>query len=325
MLHSLINRPILSDNCRARQSVKFPASMLKYNGGYMLPQNIDESVFPMVRHFIYNTDIGQNFLVDRSVVDFIVKRSAPGEGDVVLEIGPGDGVLTNGLLKTPLERLYTVEVDERLRAGLERIASRDSRCVCYWGDAVRFDYRSLPDPPTKIIANLPYHITTPLMWAFLEQLVPMGVGYMMLMVQLESADRITSREGSRERTPLGITIEAMGSAQIVRKVPPTAFHPRPRVSSAIIEIKIERDRDIANDSAWRALLARSFAQRRKTLVNNWCAGYADSGMTREMALAILEAHGLKPTARAEELPLGAWRELAASPEFAPKIKNAENK
>lgn len=272
----------------------------------------------MVRHFIYNTDIGQNFLVDRSVVDFIVKRSSPAAGDVVLEIGPGDGALTNGLLGTPLDVLYTIEIDERLRSGLERISSRDSRCVCYWADAVKFDYRLLPKVPTKIIANLPYHITTPLMWAFLEQLVPAGVSYMLLMVQLEAAERITSRERSRARTPLGITIEAMGSAQVVRSVPPTAFHPRPRVSSVIIEIKIERDRDIANNAAWRMLLACSFAQRRKTLVNNWCAGYGKSGMTRERALEILTGIGLKPTARAEELPLEVWRALATGPEFAVK-------
>lgn len=106
---------------------------------------------------------------------------------------------------------------------------------------MQFDYvRALPEPPTKIIANLPYHITTPLMWAFLEQLVPAKTDYMLLMVQLESAERIASPAGHRERSPLGITVEAMGSAEVVRKIPPTAFNPQPRVNSALIEIKIEK-------------------------------------------------------------------------------------
>ncbi|WP_288334239.1 16S rRNA (adenine(1518)-N(6)/adenine(1519)-N(6))-dimethyltransferase RsmA [Cloacibacillus porcorum] len=275
------------------------------------------------RHFIHNTDIGQNFLIDRGVVEFILKRSAPTAEDVVLEIGPGDGVLTRGLLSTPLKALYSVEVDERLREGLDKIAARDGRCTCFWGDAVQFDYvRALPEPPTKIIANLPYHITTPLMWAFLEQLVPAKTDYMLLMVQLESAERIASPAGHRERSPLGITVEAMGSAEVVRKIPPTAFNPQPRVNSALIEIKIEKNRELANDRTWRGLLARSFTRRRKTLANNWAAGYSGSGVTRERAFEILAAHGLKPTARAEELTLDKWFALAEVPDFRLKNKNS---
>ncbi|MDO4561239.1 MAG: 16S rRNA (adenine(1518)-N(6)/adenine(1519)-N(6))-dimethyltransferase RsmA [bacterium] len=275
------------------------------------------------RHFVHNTDIGQNFLIDRSVVEFIVKRSEPQADDVVLEIGPGDGVLTRGLLSTPLAALYSVEIDERLRCGIEKIAASDGRCHCFWGDAVQFDYtRSLPEQPTKIIANLPYHITTPLMWAFLEQLAPARTGYMLLMVQLESAERLASPAGHRERSPLGITVEAMGSAEIVRKIPPSAFNPQPRVNSALIEIKIEKNRGLANDRTWRGLLTRSFTQRRKTLANNWAVGYSGSGVTRERAFEILAAHGLKPTARAEELTLDKWFALAQVPEFYLKNKKS---
>lgn len=271
------------------------------------------------RRFINNTDIGQNFLIDESVVAYTVKRAAVTPDDVILEIGPGGGILTRGLLSAGPRALYAVEVDERLRDGLEALASRDGRLRLFWGDAVRFDYRAeLPETPTKIVANLPYHITTPILWAFLEKLIPAGVGYMLLMVQLESAERIASPERSRARSPLGVTVEAMGGAEILRKVPPQAFRPQPRVNSALIEIKIERNRGLANDRAWRALLARSFAQRRKTLVNNWTAGYAD--IDRERALAILDAHGLSATARAEELPLAKWFELAKEPDFQIKEK-----
>lgn len=271
------------------------------------------------RRFINNTDIGQNFLIDESVVAYTVKRAAVTPDDVLLEIGPGGGILTRGLLSAGPRALCAVEVDERLRDGLEALASRDGRLRLFWGDAVRFDYRSeLPETPTKIVANLPYHITTPILWTFLEKLIPAGVGYMLLMVQLESAERIASPERSRARSPLGVTVEAMGGAEILRKVPPQAFRPQPRVNSALIEIKIEKNRGLANDRTWRALLARSFTQRRKTLVNNWTAGYAD--IDRERALAILEAHGLSATARAEELPLAKWFELAKEPDFQIKEK-----
>ena len=271
------------------------------------------------RRFINNTDIGQNFLIDESVVAYTVKRAAVTPDDVMLEIGPGGGILTRGLLSAGPRALCAVEVDERLRDGLEALASRDGRLRLFWGDAVRFDYRAeLPETPTKIVANLPYHITTPILWAFLEKLIPAGVGYMLLMVQLESAERIASPERSRARSPLGVTVEAMGGAEILRKVPPQAFRPQPRVNSALIEIKIEKNRGLANDRTWRALLARSFTQRRKTLVNNWTAGYAD--IDRERALAILDAHGLSATARAEELPLEKWFELAKEPDFQIKEK-----
>ncbi len=271
------------------------------------------------RRFINNTDIGQNFLIDESVVAYTVKRAAVTPDDVLLEIGPGGGILTRGLLSAGPRALCAVEVDERLRDGLEALASRDGRLRLFWGDAVRFDYRAeLPETPTKIVANLPYHITTPILWTFLEKLIPAGVGYMLLMVQLESAERIASPERSRARSPLGVTVEAMGGAEILRKVPPQAFRPQPRVNSALIEIKIERNRGLANDRTWRVLLARSFTQRRKTLVNNWTACYAD--IDRERALAILDAHGLSATARAEELPLEKWFELAKEPDFQIKEK-----
>ena len=115
------------------------------------------------RRFINNTDIGQNFLIDESVVAYTVKRAAVTPDDVILEIGPGGGILTRGLLSAGPRALCAVEVDERLRDGLEALASRDGRLRLFWGDAVRFDYRSeLPETPTKIVANLPYHITTPI-------------------------------------------------------------------------------------------------------------------------------------------------------------------
>lgn len=271
-------------------------------------------------HFIHNTDIGQNFLIDRTVVDFMIARATLSAEDFVLEIGPGEGMLTEGLLSTELGGLCTLELDTRLKHVIETIARRDDRMHALWGDAVQFDYENaLPWFPNRVIANLPYHITTPLLWAFFEKLVPHSLKYMLLMVQLESAQRISAAEGSRDRSPLGITMEALGMSEIVRKIPPSAFRPQPRVNSCLIEIKIENNADLARDKTWRSLLSRSFAQRRKTLINNWTAGYPQ--ITREIAQGILEKYGLKPTARAEELPLEVWFALAKDPVFLIVGKN----
>lgn len=267
-----------------------------------------------IPNFIHNTDIGQNFLIDHSIVDFMMRRAKLSSEDKVLEIGPGEGILTEGLLSTDCAGVCTVELDTRLKHTIDMLAIKDSRLHPLWGDAVQFDYENrLPWMPNRVIANLPYHITTPLLWAFLEKLAPHGLEYMLLMVQLESAQRITSPPGHRERSPLGITVEAMGTSTILRSVPPSAFRPQPRVNSCIIEIKIEKNRAIACDRTWRGLLTRSFTQRRKTLINNWISGYPE--IDREKALEILERNELKTTARAEELSLDTWRRLSQEPEF----------
>ena len=265
-------------------------------------------------HFINNTDIGQNFLIDHSVVDWMVKRAGLTADDRVLEIGPGDGVLTRGLLTAGCQ-VCTIELDTRLRRFMDPIAEKFPALTSLWGDAVQFDYENgLPWQPTKVIANLPYHITTPIMWVFLEKLASRGLDYLLLMVQVEAAERMTAPAHCHERSPLGVTIEAMGSAQIVRKVPASAFHPQPRVNSSLIEIKLGKNSLLPCDPAWRAFLTRSFAQRRKTLVNNWCFGYGS--LTRERAQEILKAHGLALSSRAEELTLGDWTTLVKEPEFA---------
>jgi 16S rRNA (adenine1518-N6/adenine1519-N6)-dimethyltransferase len=275
-----------------------------------------------IPHFINNTDIGQNFLIDHSVVDYMLKRASLTKDDKVLEIGPGEGILTEGLLSTECSGVCTIELDTRLKHTIEMLAIKDKRLVPLWGDAVQFDYvNGLPWHPNRVIANLPYHITTPLIWTLLEKLAPLGMNYLLLMVQLESAQRMTSPCCHRERSPLGITIEALGRAQILRNVPPTSFRPQPRVMSCIIEIELERNFSLTCNKTWRALLARSFAQRRKTLTNNWSSGYS---ITRDRALEILARHKLSSTARAEELTLESWLELADEPDFYVRDKNAKS-
>lgn len=266
-----------------------------------------------IPNFIHNTDIGQNFLVDRTVIDYIIKQADIQPTDKILEIGPGEGVLTEALLASPAEAVCTVELDTRLKHNLEMLALDNPKLSLLWGDAVQFDYANkMPWQPNRIIANLPYHITTPLLWMLIEKLVPRGLESMILMVQLESAERITSPACNKQRSPLGVTIEAMGSSKILRKVSPSCFKPQPRVMSCLIQIEIDKSRELATDKNWKQLLVRSFAQRRKTLTNNWAAGY---GISKERAQQILAKHGLKLLARAEELSLDTWKQLLEVEDF----------
>jgi len=261
---------------------------------------------PSRNHFEHNTDIGQNFLRDPSVVLWMTARAKLEDADRALEIGPGEGILTLGLLRTGCERVDAIELDTRLRAKLEAIASEDSRLTLHWGDAVRFDYDKLERPPTHVIANLPYHITTPLIWTLLERFSGRGLRYMLLMVQKEAADRIAAGGAAREASPLGITLAALGEVKVARKVPRGAFSPMPRVDSAIVEIKLSGARDgLPRDKAWRRLLSSSFAQRRKTLANNWSA----LGVPREETVKILASHSLPPLSRSEELTAEDWLAL----------------
>ena len=168
--------------------------------------------------FRYNTDIGQNFLTDSSIVEWMTTRAHLGPSDAVLEIGAGGGMLTKGLAASGAARVEAVELDARLREYLEPIAAANPSLSLHWGDAVTFDYAPLP-AITHIIANIPYHITTPLVWRLLEVYSGSTMNYMLLMVQAEAAERLSCGAGARASNPLSVTIAAMGGAETVRKVP----------------------------------------------------------------------------------------------------------
>ena len=218
---------------------------------------------------------GQNFLVDRNILALMVKRADVQENDCVLEIGPGHGVLTRALLDAGVKCLHAVEVDERLRPELEELSGQDSRLQLHWGDAVKFQYVSLSPFPNKVIANIPYNITTPLIWELLK-FAEKGLVYHMYMLQKEAALRLTASPDTKARYPLGVCVEAMGRACIVRNVPPECFRPVPEVDSAVTEIVLARNFSLAGDVRWSELLHRGFAHRRKTLANN-LKGFADAG------------------------------------------------
>lgn len=255
------------------------------------------------RDFKPLTGLGQNFLVNCGIVRKTVEYAKIERNDVILEIGPGRGILTREILTSPCRHLHAVEIDQRLEPFLKDLLP-DPRFSLHWGDGVTFSYGDLDPLPTKVIANLPYHVTTPLIWALLESLTP-GVGYMILMVQKEAADRLTAQGGTKDRYPLGITLEAMGKAKVCMKVSPGSFRPVPRVSSSLVELEIHQRTYLAKDGLWRKLLKLSFAQRRKILSNNLKA-FGKPGDTVDTWLS---SSGIPKSARAEDLSLEQWLSL----------------
>ena len=243
---------------------------------------------------------GQNFLVDKNILSEIISRSNLAESDCVLEVGPGHGVLTRALLAEKIRRLHSIELDERLRPELEELASREKNFYLHWDDAVKFDYSSLTPFPNKIIANIPYNITTPLIWKLLR-FAGLGLVYHLYMLQKEAALRLTAPADTKERYPLGVTIEAMGHASIVRSVSRNCFRPVPNVDSAIVEIVIEKNFDLVKNSLWSDLLHRGFAHRRKTLANN-LKGFGNVSDWKK----IFDALKIDPDIRAEDLSCEEW-------------------
>ncbi len=241
---------------------------------------------------------GQNFLVDIGVVDEIIRAICPTRNDTIVEIGPGRGALTESLALAA-GKLHLVELDRDLaKAQRERWAS-DSRVVVHEADALRFDFRSIGND-LRIVGNLPYNISTPLLFRLLEQRD--AIRDMHFMLQKEVVDRITAAPGSKAYGRLSIMLQVHLAAEALFDVGPEAFEPRPAVRSAILRLYPLPDagRHAVDDRELSGLLASAFSQRRKTLRN------ALKGLVSEAQFA---AAGIDPASRAEAIPVGSWVEL----------------
>jgi 16S rRNA (adenine1518-N6/adenine1519-N6)-dimethyltransferase len=245
--------------------------------------------------------LGQNFLADTNLLDAIVREAGVEADDVVLEVGGGEGVLTERL--APLvAHVHVVEVDERLRDELQAVAGRSDDVDLVWGDALRIDLAALQPPPTKVVANLPYSIATPLILRTIAEL--RGVTSWTVLVQREIADRLRAAPGSRTYGGPSVLVQLACRVELVRKVDRAVFRPRPRVDSALI--RLVRLGPAASPAVVR-LVRAAFAHRRKTL-----AGSVElaGGPKRERVRAALEAIGVPVGARAEALEPGAFVLLA---------------
>ena len=236
--------------------------------------------------------LGQNFLADPNLLDAIVRESGIAAGDVVLEVGGGEGVLTSRLAPE-VARVWVVELDRGLEDALAAVADRHPNVSLVWGDAMRVDLAGLDPAPTAVVSNLPYSIAAPLILRTISELP--GVRTWTVLVQREIADRLRARPGTREYGSPSVMAQLACDVSMLRKVDRAVFTPRPRVDSALVRLERTAPGPPAHV---QALVRASFAHRRKTL-----AGSVElaGGPDREVVRAALTADGVREDARAEAL------------------------
>lgn len=254
--------------------------------------------------------IGQHFLVDREALAAIVDAAELSDQDDVLEIGPGPGVLTTALADRA-RSVTAVEVDERMVAVLKDTVGDRENVRIVRADALEVDlYAAGARPPTRIVANLPYQITSPLLIKFLED--ERRAPLIVVLVQAEVAQRIIAQpKDTKERGFLSVFVQCFAEPRIVRKVPARSFRPPPKVASAIVALRARATPafDPLDRSAFLALVSDAFRHRRKQLRS--ALGF-EAGVGKDRADAALRAAGIEPTRRPEELSVAEWVALAAA-------------
>ncbi len=236
---------------------------------------------------------GQHFLRDESVIEAIANATAPASKDHLVEIGPGEGALTQALICSGC-RLDAIELDRNLRTRLLAAFSTHSRFTLHSADALTFDFGSLTREaePLRIVGNLPYNISTPLIFRLLDHAEL--VADMHFMLQLEVVKRLAASPGSKDWGRLGVMAQFQCQVEHLFDVPPKAFYPQPKVQSAVVRLTPRAQLPPVEREALARVLIRAFAQRRKTLRNNFRGVLEDSDF---------EALNIDPNARAETLSI----------------------
>jgi len=245
--------------------------------------------------------LGQNFLADTNLLDAILRHAELDPSDVVLEVGGGEGILTERLA-AQAAHVHVVELDTGLCERLERLAAMHPNVTPVFGDAMHVDLAGLVPAPTAMVANLPYSIATPILIRTLAGLG--GLQRWTAMVQLEIAERLAAKPSTKAYGSPSVLTQLCTRARLLRRVDRAVFRPRPRVDSALIGL--ERIAPWPGD-ATAALVRGAFAHRRKALARSVAMAGVES---RERVLAALEAVGLSPTVRAEELEPPQFVQLA---------------
>jgi 16S rRNA (adenine1518-N6/adenine1519-N6)-dimethyltransferase len=245
--------------------------------------------------------LGQNFLADPNLLDAIVRDAALDPADVVLEVGVGEGVLTERLAAAAA-RVHAIEIDRGLEPGLGAVAAL-ANVDLHWCDAMKADLAALDPAPTAMVANLPYSVATPLVLRTIEELP--SLRDWTVMVQREIADRLRAAPGGRVYGAPSVLAQLACEVELVRTVDPAVFRPRPRVESAILRL---RRRGPAADAATRDLVRAAFAHRRKSLARSLEHGARGSLEPARVALSEL---GLPADARAEALSPAEFAALSA--------------
>ena len=262
--------------------------------------------------FVFQKKFGQNFLIDTHVLDKIINAADITKDDFVLEIGPGIGTMTQYLACAARE-VYAVEIDKALIPILEDTLSDYSNVTVLNEDILKVDIRKLAEEhnqgkPIKVVANLPYYITTPIIMGLFEGHVP--IESITVMVQKEVADRMQVGPGTKDYGALSLAVQYYAAPYIVANVPPNCFMPRPKVGSAVIRLTRHKEAPVktVDEKLMFRLIRASFNQRRKTLANS-LKNSPELSFTKEEIQDAIAACGFKEGVRGEALTLADFAAL----------------
>lgn len=263
--------------------------------------------------FVFQKKYGQNFLIDTHVLDKIIHAANIDQKDFVVEVGPGIGTMTQYLAHRA-GRVIAIEIDKALIPILEDTLSDYDNIMILNEDVLKVDLCQLAEKenggrPIKIVANLPYYITTPIIMGLFESHVP--IESITVMVQKEVADRMRTGPGSKDYGALSLAVQYYAHPELIANVPPNCFMPRPRVGSAVIHLTRHEKPpvEVENENYLFQLIRASFQQRRKTLVNG-LSHASEIQVPKEAFERALKKLSLSPSIRGEALTLTQFAELA---------------
>ena len=275
------------------------------------PQNTIEVL--QKYHFNFQKKYGQNFLIDTHVLDRIIAAADITKEDFVLEIGPGIGTMTQYLCERARE-VTAVEIDKELIPVLEDTLSAYDNVEVLNQDILKVDINGIAQEknggrPIKVVANLPYYITTPIIMGLFESQVP--IDSITVMVQKEVADRMQVGPGTKDYGALSLAVQYYARPEIVANVPPNCFMPRPKVGSAVIRLTRHREPpvQVKDEKLMFQIIRASFNQRRKTLANglNNAGGFH---LSKEAIIKAIEELGVSPSIRGEALTLEQFARIS---------------
>jgi len=264
-------------------------------------------------NFNFQKKFGQNFLINTGILEDIIEAAEITKDDFVLEIGPGIGTMTQYLCESARE-VVAVEIDKNLIPILEDTLSAYDNVEVLNDDILKVDIKALAEErnagkPIKVVANLPYYITTPIIMGLFESHVP--IDSITIMVQKEVADRMQEGPGSKEYGALSLAVQYYAHPEIVVNVPPSCFMPQPKVGSAVIRLTrhAEPPVNVENEKLMFQIIRASFNQRRKTLANG-LNNFPGLNLSKEAIQQCIEELGVPVTVRGEALSLAQFAQLS---------------
>ncbi len=262
--------------------------------------------------FKFSKKYGQNFIIDENVLDRIVKGAAIDKEDAVLEIGPGIGVMTDALCKSA-NKVVSIEIDQSLLPVLAETVGHHENLTIIQVDVLKVDLMEIfrvhfENTRPKLVANLPYYVTTPIIMKFLEERIP--VSDLVIMIQKEVADRIMAHPSTSDYGALSVAVQYFTEPSIVTRVSRGSFMPMPNVDSTVLRLKVREKPPVhlENEEIFFKTVKDGFGKRRKTLLNALTGGFL--GLSKEQAREALEKAEIEERIRAEALDMNEFARLA---------------